>query len=102
MRGVQYLQAIYFIEPWLGGKKPNSLSISAYYTTQKTTNYFYEVGEEYMKIIGASVGLGQRLKWPDDYFTISNSINYQRYELNEWDYFIFQTEIQIILIYQQQ
>ena len=82
--------SISFIEPWFGGKKPNSLSVSAYYNIQKRTNYFYEVGSEYMKIFGGSVGLGQRLKWPDDYFTISNSINYQRYDLNDWNYFIFQ------------
>ncbi|MFC2152986.1 outer membrane protein assembly factor, partial [Bacteroidota bacterium] len=82
--------SISFIEPWFGGKKPNSLSVSAYYSIQKTTNYFYEVGDDFMKIFGASVGLGQRLKWPDDYFTISNSINYQRYDLNDWQgYFIF-------------
>jgi outer membrane protein insertion porin family len=36
------------------------------------------------------VGIGKRLKVPDDFFTLSNSIGYQRYELNEWDYFIFQ------------
>ncbi len=82
--------SISFMEPWLGGKKPNSFSISAYYNIQKRTNYFYEVGDEYMKIFGGSIGLGQRLKWPDDYFTISNSISYQRYDLNDWDYFIFQ------------
>lgn len=82
-----------FMEPWFGGKKPNSLSVSVYYTIQKNTNYFYEVGEEYLKIFGGSVGLGQRLKWPDDYFTITNSISYQRYDLNEWDYFIFQNGI---------
>ncbi|HAF30619.1 MAG TPA: outer membrane protein assembly factor BamA [Bacteroidales bacterium] len=79
-----------FVEPWFGGKKPNSLSVSVYYTIQKNTNYFYQVGDEYLKIFGGSVGLGQRLKWPDDYFTISNSISYQRYDLNDWDYFIFQ------------
>ncbi len=77
-----------FVEPWFGGKKPNSFSVSAYYTIQKNTNYFYEVGDEFIKILGASIGLGQRLKWPDDYFTISNSINYQRYSLNEWGGFI--------------
>ena len=82
--------SISFIEPWFGGKKPNSLSVSAYYNIQKRTDYFYEVGSEYMKIFGGSIGLGQRLKWPDDYFTISNSINYQRYDLNDWNYFIFQ------------
>jgi len=83
--------SISFMEPWFGGKKPNSLSVSAYYSIQKKTNWLtFSVGEEYMKIFGASVGLGQRLKWPDDYFIISNSINYQRFDLNQWDYFIFE------------
>ncbi|MGM0503371.1 MAG: outer membrane protein assembly factor BamA [Bacteroidota bacterium] len=77
-----------FVEPWFGGKKPNSFSVSAYYSVQKTTNYFYQVGEEYLKIFGASVGLGQRLKWPDDYFTVSNSISFQRFILNDWGGFI--------------
>jgi outer membrane protein insertion porin family len=82
--------SISFMEPWFGGKKPNSFSTSVYYTIQKKTDYFYQVSDEYLKIFGGSIGLGQRLKWPDDYFTISNSINYQRYDLNDWDYFIFQ------------
>lgn len=82
--------SISFMEPWFGGKKPNSFSMSVYYTIQKKTDYFYQVSDEYLKIFGGSIGLGQRLKWPDDYFTISNSINYQRYDLNDWNYFIFQ------------
>jgi len=88
----QYYSAysISFMEPWFGGKKPNSFSTSVYYTIQKKTDYFYQASSEYLKIFGGSIGLGQRLKWPDDYFTISNSINYQRYDLNDWDYFIFQ------------
>lgn len=79
-----------FTEPWLGGKKPNSLSVSAYYSVQKRLeNYFtFEVGDEYMKVTGATIGLGQRLKWPDDFFTIYNSINYQRYDLSQWSGFI--------------
>lgn len=82
--------SVSFMEPWLGGKKPNSLSVSAYYSVQKRVeNYWtFDIGEEYMKVFGASVGLGQRLKWPDDYFIINNSINYQRYELNDWTGFI--------------
>jgi len=80
-----------FVEPWLGGKKATSLSVSAYHSVQKqsTSYYIFDVGSEFMKVTGATVGIGQRLKWPDDYFTISNSISYQRYDLNEWDYFIF-------------
>lgn len=79
-----------FIEPWLGGKKPVSLSVSAYYSIQKRlSNYFtFEIGDEYMKVIGASVGIGQRLKWPDDLFTIYNSISFQQYRLNDWGSFI--------------
>jgi len=80
--------SISFNEPWLGGKKPNSFSVSAYHSIQKRTDYFYQVGEEYMKVTGISIGLGQRLKWPDNYFTLSNSINYQRYDLNDWSGFI--------------
>jgi len=83
--------SINFVEPWFGGKKPNSLSVSAYYTIQKRVDYFYEVSDEHMRIFGASLGLGQRLRWPDDYFTVSNSINFQRFDLNEWSgNFVFQ------------
>ncbi|MBU8892666.1 MAG: BamA/TamA family outer membrane protein [Bacteroidales bacterium] len=80
--------SVSFVEPWMGGKKPNSFSVTAYYSVQKRTDIFYQVGEEYMKVIGISIGLGQRLKQPDDYFTLSNSINYQRYDLNDWAGFI--------------
>ena len=80
--------SISFIEPWLGGKKPNSFSVTAYHSIQKRTDIFYQVGEEHMKVTGISIGLGQRLKWPDDYFTLSNAVNYQRYDLNEWTGFI--------------
>ena len=90
--GKQYTSySVSFMEPWLGGKKAISLSVSAYYSIQKRmTNYFtFDVGDEFMKVSGGSIGIGQRLKWPDDYFTISNSISYQRYDLHDWDYFIF-------------
>ncbi|OFX84329.1 MAG: outer membrane protein assembly factor BamA [Bacteroidetes bacterium GWF2_33_16] len=77
-----------FVDPWFGGRKPNSFSVSFYHTVRKNTNYVYEVSDEFIKVTGATVGLGQRLKWPDDYFTISNSINYQLYRLNDWTGFI--------------
>ncbi|OFX26358.1 MAG: hypothetical protein A2041_13780 [Bacteroidetes bacterium GWA2_31_9b] len=82
--------SVSLMEPWFGGKKPNAFSVSFYHTTRKSSSssYFGEVGDEYIKITGASVGLGQRLKWPDDYFTISNSLNYQLYRLNDWSGFI--------------
>lgn len=64
-----------FVEPWLGGKKPNSLSLSLYMNKGRT---YYSVGE--YKVYGASLGLGRRLKWPDDYFQLYNEFSYQYYQ----------------------
>ncbi|MFT7299403.1 MAG: outer membrane protein insertion porin family [Sphingobacteriales bacterium] len=70
-----------FTEPWLGGKKPNSLSVSVF--DSKNSFGFGNVfqSEQSITITGASVGLGQRLKFPDDFFTLRNSINVSRYRL---------------------
>lgn len=43
--------------------------------------------DKFIKLIGASVGIGKRLRWPDDYFTLSMSLSFTRYILNKWDYF---------------
>ena len=75
-----------FTEPWLGGKKPQSLSFSIYnskqfrydYTTNKVDK------DQRLNIIGATVGLGKRLQWPDNYFTLSQSVSYQLYDLKEY------------------
>jgi outer membrane protein insertion porin family len=75
-----------FTEPWLGGKKPKSLSFSIY--NSKQFRYNYQTNnvdkDQRLNIIGASIGLGQRLKWPDNYFTLSQSISYQLYDLKEY------------------
>lgn len=75
-----------FTEPWLGGKKPQSLSLSMYYSGQY--NYDYTTNDvnkdERLNIIGASVGLGRRLTWPDDNFSLSQSISYQLYDLKDY------------------
>lgn len=77
-----------FTEPWLGGKTPQSLSFSVYLSNQYRFDYTtYDVNkDESLSIIGASVGLGKRLKWPDDYFTLSQNISYQRIELQDYGY----------------
>ena len=69
-----------FVEPWLGGKKPNSLSVSAY----KSISSNGQTGNDRqsIEITGVSLGLGKRLKIPDDYFTLYNGITFQRYDLN--------------------
>jgi outer membrane protein insertion porin family len=81
-----------FIEPWFGGKKPNSFSVSVYRTKMNSSYGYYSSVEkdQYMKITGASLGLGKRLTWPDDFFTLYNELTYQRYSLKDYiGYFLF-------------
>ncbi|MES2398091.1 MAG: outer membrane protein assembly factor BamA [Bacteroidota bacterium] len=82
-----------FTEPWLGGKKPNSLSTTAYYSVQsngvaRTINSNGEKipnpARQSLDIVGVSIGLGKRLKVPDDYFTLYQELNYQYYVLNNY------------------
>ena len=72
-----------FTEPWLGGKKPNSLSVSSFYTVlsngQDRENSQYGA----FKVLGASVSLGTRLKWPDDNFVSSTALNFQNLSLDK-------------------
>lgn len=75
-----------FVEPWLGGKKPNSLSLSTYYTIQSNGLPRSDVKRQAMDIFGVSLGLGRRLKWPDDYFSLYNEISYQNYILKNYSY----------------
>ncbi len=80
-----------FVEPWLGGKKPTNFSLSLYHTIQDRSKFFLSATQQYMKVTGGAIGLGTRLKWPDDYFTLQHEVGLQNYVLREWDYFIFKT-----------
>jgi outer membrane protein insertion porin family len=105
--GKRYQQfSISFMEPWLGGRKPVGLSLSAYYSRQTSAyNPYYESGYsgygygyggypyynyydydsgESMQVMGVSTGLSHRLKWPDQLFTLSYYLNIQRYQLRNW------------------
>tara|TARA_B100000809_G_scaffold32263_1_gene28146 strand:- start:8747 stop:11341 length:2595 start_codon:yes stop_codon:yes gene_type:complete len=79
------------VEPWLGGKKPIQLSTSLSHTIQ----YFYDYRTRDVDksrrflISGGAVGLAKRLKWPDDYFTLSHSISYQHYNLKNYNTGLF-------------
>lgn len=77
-----------FTEPWLGGKKPQSLSFSVYLSNQYRYDYNTNSVDknQSLSIIGASVGLGKRLTWPDDYFSLSQTISYQRIDLQNYGY----------------
>lgn len=81
-----------FVEPWFGGKKPNSLSVSVYHSKINQNYYSYwnpgSVPDEHMKVTGASLGLGRRLKWPDDFFTLYNAVTYQRYKMKDYANFL--------------
>ena len=115
--------SVSFLEPWLGGKRPNSLSVSLFYSKQTDIssnyynsayyqnmyNYMYGYGnyygnygnygyynnyesyydpDKFITILGASVGWGTRMHWPDDYFTFFAELSYTRYKLKQWDYFL--------------
>jgi outer membrane protein insertion porin family len=73
-----------FTEPWLGGKKPNSLSVSVFHSIQTDGLPKGNDDRSVLKISGASIGLGKRLKWPDDFFQSYNELTFQRYSLDNW------------------
>jgi outer membrane protein insertion porin family len=75
-------------EPWFGGKKPNALSFSFNHSVQRQVDFFNQAnfGNElgYFKITGVTLGLAKRVTWPDDYFSISNSLRFQIYEFDQF------------------
>lgn len=90
-----------FTEPWLGGKKPNALTVSAFHSLfsngeKKYVNAdggkVFNPARASMSIIGGSVGLGKRLKWPDNYFNLYTNLSYNYYDLRNYgSTFIFGT-----------
>ena len=78
-----------FTEPWLGGKKRNSFSVSLYKSIFRTGGYdqngkFIYSDSQSLKNFGVSIALGKQLKWPDDYFTLTTALNYTQYKLNNY------------------
>ncbi|PKP41870.1 MAG: outer membrane protein assembly factor BamA [Bacteroidetes bacterium HGW-Bacteroidetes-10] len=81
-----------FNEPWLTGKKPTSLNISAYYTRQTNSYYFYQNSGQSMEVYGLGAGIGTRLKWPDNWFVFYNELSWQTYKLTDWQYYFLFTD----------
>lgn len=91
-----------FQDSWFGGKRPNSLIFSAYYSKMTGVNSrYYNSGlfpwlnteggadpERYLKNINLSLGYGKRLDWPDDYFQFMATVNYQMYIMKDWQYYM--------------
>ena len=103
---------------WFGGKRPNAFNVGVYYSKQSDVsstyynnswmnslygyyggygtynNSYYNNYENYyddnksIRLFGASIGWGKRLRWPDDYFQLSATLSYQRYMLKDWRYFL--------------
>ncbi|WP_304653877.1 outer membrane protein assembly factor BamA [Aestuariibaculum lutulentum] len=80
-----------FSEPWMGGKRPVQFSSSLSHTKQFL--YDYQTGNadksRSFNITGITFGLAKRLQVPDDYFTLSQAISYQRYDLNNYNTGLF-------------
>lgn len=76
-----------FVDPWFGGKKPNSFSISVYHSNVRQYTSQDEAKEDRrtFKVTGVGVGLGQRLQVPDDYFTLYLELSYKRYNINNYN-----------------
>lgn len=75
---------ISFTEPWMGGKKPNSFTVSYYHSRFADLNYSTREVRGRLITNSASVGIGTRLKWPDDFFVFQTSLNFQTYKLDNW------------------
>jgi len=75
-----------FAEPWMGGREPVQFSTSLSHTVQYRYDFLTGRADEsqYFQISGLTLGLAKRLKVPDDFFTLSQSIAYQYYDLNNY------------------
>ncbi len=90
----QYYSALSasFTEPWLGGKKPHALTLSGYYSAESDGYYWSQSSSSgYFRTMGVAAGIGFRLNWPDQYFTLYTELGYQRYMLKGWTGFLMGT-----------
>jgi outer membrane protein insertion porin family len=83
-----------FSEPWLGGKKPVSFGLSAFTSSQKyptSADGINQTGNQGIRLNGVTVSLGRVLKWPDNYFQLTHSINVNQYILENYPGYLFST-----------
>ncbi|MDB4920562.1 outer membrane protein assembly factor BamA [Mucilaginibacter sp.] len=80
-----------FSEPWLGGKKPIYFALSAYTQLSSTGQYYAKTNPLYnnLRINGIGVTLGKRLNWPDNYFQLNYSLNFDHYNLDNYTGYLF-------------
>lgn len=83
--GKDYLSwNVSFTEPWLGGKKPNALTVSYYHSIYSNGLPKSDTLRSSFVINGVTVGIGKRLEWPDDFFTFYQGVNIQLYNLTNY------------------
>ena len=83
--GADYMSwSVSFTEPWLGGKKPNALSVSYFHSRYTNGLSKADTNRSAFIINGITVGLGKRLTWPDDFFTLYQGVNIQMYSLTNY------------------
>lgn len=76
-----------FTEPWLGGKKPNSFTVSLSHSISRRPNSNYEYTNDFsLQQNGVTFSLGRRLEWPDNYFTLTNSLSFLVYKYSNYLY----------------
>jgi outer membrane protein insertion porin family len=83
-----------FTEPWLGGRRRNSLTLSVY-SSKFSNAYDPRTGRfdkaksdtNYLSTLGASISLGKQLRWPDDFFSLVYSLNFTRYSMRNYPIF---------------
>lgn len=80
-----------FSEPWLGGKKPVNFSTSISHTKQFLYDPFTRKADKSRRfnITGISVGIAKRLTVPDDFFTLSQAVSFQHYDLQNYNTGLF-------------
>ena len=77
-----------FQDPWLGGRKPNSFTVSGHISEQNNAYYIWQKATSHFRSYGISVGLGKRLSWPDPYFSLYGELSYQLYDLKNYNSFV--------------
>jgi outer membrane protein insertion porin family len=74
-----------FTEPWLGGRKPNSFTVSLNHSVSRLANNNFEFTDaSSLKQSGITVGFGKRLEWPDNYFSLTSSLSFLVYNYNNY------------------
>ena len=79
-----------FSEPWLGGHKPTSLTVSGHLSESNDAYYPWQTANTYFRSFGAAVGIGKRLTWPDPYFQFYAELSYLRYGLKGYSSFVME------------